>query len=123
MVAVSNLKAIAWFGGAPLRCAISDARRGQVYAGVYDAELRLRGEEAVTGLAEWVERLPSAGIEIVTQDVALLGGLTGTLAPKELAGAIGRIAWRELTEGRAKDAAEIDANYVRRTDAELKWRD
>ena len=123
VVAVSNLKAMAWFGGAPLRCAISDARRRQVYAAVYDAELRLQGEEVVTGLAEWVERLPSDGIEFVTQDLALLGEWPGTLAPKELAGTIGRIAWREFAEGRAKDAADIDANYVRRTDAELKWRD
>ncbi len=123
VVAVSNLKAMAWFGGAGLRCAIADARRGQVYAGVYDARLRLQGEEVVTGLEEWVERPRLDGMEFVTQDLALLGGMAGTLAPKELAGAVGRIAWREFTEGRAKNAAEIDANYVRRTDAEMKWRD
>ncbi len=123
VVAVSNLRAVAFFGGASLRGAISDARRGQVYAGVYDAGLRLQGEEIVTGLREWLERPPPEGIEFVTQNLALLGGLPGTLAPWNLAGAIGRIAWREFSEGRAREAEEIDANYVRRTDAEMKWKD
>ena len=123
VVAVSNLRAVAFFGHASLRGAISDARRGQVYAGVYDAELRLQGEEVVIGMREWLERPPAEGIEFVTQDLALLGGRPGTLAPSNLAGAIGRIAWREFSEGRAREAEEIDANYVRRTDAEMKWKD
>ena len=40
---------------------------------------------------------------------------------RPLAGVIGRIAAEhpEL----ARDPAEIDANYVRRSDAELLWRD
>jgi hypothetical protein len=38
-----------------------------------------------------------------------------------LAGAVGRIATAKA--GTAKDPAEIDANYVRRSDAELLWRD
>ncbi len=40
VVAVSNLEALAWFGSRPLRAAVLDARRGEVYGGVYDAGLR-----------------------------------------------------------------------------------
>ncbi len=36
-VGVSNLQAIASFGTAPLRAAVMDARRGDVYGAVYDA--------------------------------------------------------------------------------------
>ena len=40
-----------------------------------------------------------------------------------LAAAIGHIAWDEFTLGRASDPSEIDANYVRRSDAELFWKE
>jgi len=43
--------------------------------------------------------------------------------PHALAGAIGRIAAREFAAGRALDPAEVDANYVRRCDAEQAWKD
>jgi hypothetical protein len=44
-------------------------------------------------------------------------------APRALAAAIGHIAWDDFTAGRSSDPAEIDANYVRRSDAELFWRE
>jgi hypothetical protein len=40
-----------------------------------------------------------------------------------LASAIARIAAGRFAQGLAQDPAEIDANYVRRSDAELMWRD
>jgi tRNA threonylcarbamoyladenosine biosynthesis protein TsaB len=40
-------------------------------------------------------------------------------APRQLAGVIARIAEERLARGEACDAAALDANYVRRTDAEL----
>src|SRR5881394_2779459 len=45
VVAVSNLQALAWHGSRPLRAAVIDARRGEVYGGVYDASLQLVQEE------------------------------------------------------------------------------
>ncbi|MBK7927212.1 MAG: tRNA (adenosine(37)-N6)-threonylcarbamoyltransferase complex dimerization subunit type 1 TsaB [Bryobacterales bacterium] len=38
--AISNLRAMAAHGSAPLRAAILDARRGDIYGGLYDAALR-----------------------------------------------------------------------------------
>jgi len=43
--------------------------------------------------------------------------------PRALATAIGRIALERFRAGLAQDPAEIDANYVRRSDAELFWRE
>ena len=44
-------------------------------------------------------------------------------APPGLAGAIARIALARFLAGQATDAAALDANYVRRSDAELFWRE
>ena len=41
VVAVSNLRALASFGSAPLRAAVIDARRGEVYGAVYNSRLEL----------------------------------------------------------------------------------
>src|SRR5579862_3031530 len=38
VVAVSNLRAMATFGTAPLRAVVLDARRGEVYGAVYGAD-------------------------------------------------------------------------------------
>lgn len=116
---VSNLQAVAWFGSKPLRAAVIDARRGEVYGGVYDGGLNRIADETVGPLDRWIATLP-AGVEMVA------GGLMGegeawTRAPLSLAGAIGMIA--AMKPELARDAAEIDANYVRRSDAELLWRD
>jgi tRNA threonylcarbamoyladenosine biosynthesis protein TsaB len=43
--------------------------------------------------------------------------------PRLLAGAVARIAAARFEAGLAQDPADIDANYVRRSDAELMWRD
>ena len=43
--------------------------------------------------------------------------------PRELAGAVGSIAACRLASGVRLEPAAIDANYVRRSDAELFWRE
>src|SRR5579859_6476501 len=57
-VAVSNLRALASFGSAPLRAVVMDARRGEVYAAVYDSEGYLAAPETVVRLAVWLDALP-----------------------------------------------------------------
>jgi tRNA threonylcarbamoyladenosine biosynthesis protein TsaB len=112
MVAVSNLRALASFGSAPLRATVIDARRGEVYAAVYNSQLELVMPEVVVNLDAWVPTLPR-GCELITT----------VAAPRALAAAIGHIAWDDFTVGRSSDPAEIDANYVRRSDAELFWKE
>jgi tRNA threonylcarbamoyladenosine biosynthesis protein TsaB len=122
VVAVSNLKAIAAFGEQPLRAPVLDARRGQIFGAVYDSSLQLRNAEVVKAFPDWLASLPVGGIEFIAQD-SFLPDLPVTLAPRAIAGAIGQIAGREFAAGAAKDPAEIDANYVRRSDAELFWKE
>jgi tRNA threonylcarbamoyladenosine biosynthesis protein TsaB len=110
VVAVSNLQAVASFGTRALRAPVIDARRGDIFGGVYDAELRLVAPEVVTKFDDWLRTLP-VDVEVMTD------------IPKLLAGAIARIAAARFAAGLAQDPAEIDANYVRRSDAELLWRD
>jgi len=109
VVGVSNLKAMADFGTRPLRAPWIDARRGEIYGGVYSATLEPVQDEVVMKYDVWLASLP-ADVEILS-------------APRPLAGAIGRIAAREFAAGRALDPAGVDANYVRRCDAEMMWKD
>jgi len=110
VVAVSNLQAIASFGTRALRAPVIDARRDDIFGAVYDAELRLVAPEVVMKLEDWLRTLP-AGTEVIDDP------------PKLLAGAVAKIAVGRFQAGLAQDPAEIDANYVRRSDAELMWRD
>jgi len=128
VVAVSNLRALAFFGSAPLRAVVLDARRGEVYGAVYNNRLDVVEQEAVMRFPEWLRTLPARGFEFVSSDFSPFQShvdpsIPVTIAPRALASAIGRIAWRDFKAGRAQDPIDIDANYVRRSDAELKWKD
>jgi tRNA threonylcarbamoyladenosine biosynthesis protein TsaB len=131
-VAVSNLQAMAWFGSAPLRAAVMDARRGEVYAAVYDADGRMVVPETVGAFTPWLEALPHLPVEFVYSGFSQFRELlTGTrweqaaalASPRALARAIARIAACRLARGEAQDPAALDANYVRRSDAELFWKE
>ena len=125
VVAVSNLRAIAFFGQARLRAAVLDARRGEVYGAVYNDRLELVVPETVSKFQTWLETLPAGEMEFVSTDFSPFRSFVDPAipvctAPRALAGAIGRIAWAEFEAGKALDPAEVDANYVRRSDAVLK---
>lgn len=109
VVAVSNLQAVAALGTGPLRAPVIDARRGEVFVAIYGADLQLVSAEAVVNFEDWSKTLP--------REIEILQGV------RRLAGAVARIAARRFEAGLAQDAADIDANYVRRSDAELMWRD
>jgi tRNA threonylcarbamoyladenosine biosynthesis protein TsaB len=109
VVAVSNLKAMAYFGTRELRAPWMDARRGDIYGAVYNASLELVQDEVVMKHDAWLASLP-ADVEVCS-------------TKRPLAAAIGRIASREFAAGHALDPAAIDANYVRRADAEMLWQD
>jgi tRNA threonylcarbamoyladenosine biosynthesis protein TsaB len=130
-VAVSNLRALASLGSAALRVPLLDARRGEIYGAVYGASGELACEEGVAQASAWLEHLPAGDLEFVCMDEAfarcvLAGtsfeGVRVTVAPQSLAGAIARIAADDFCRGRAADPAALDANYVRRSDAELFWK-
>ncbi len=128
-VAVSNLQALACFGTRPLRAVVIDARRGEIYGAVYDSALQAVHEEVVMKLDAWLARMPQ-GVEFVTNSRAVAEALKEAHpgAPvlevsRTLAAAIGRIALDRLRRGTPVDPVAMDANYVRRSDAELLWKD
>jgi tRNA threonylcarbamoyladenosine biosynthesis protein TsaB len=132
VVPVSNLRALASFGVKPFRATLLDARRGEIYGAVYDAQLEPHSEEIVSKLTAWLAALPAEELEFIAVDVApFLPAFVGTRfeaatftgAPRALAAAIGRIGQRDHAAGSSLDPAAVDANYVRRADAELLWKD
>lgn len=131
-VAVSNLAAMAAFGSAPQRAVVLDARRGEVYGAVYDAHGAPIVPETVMPFHAWLQTLPPGEIEFVSTDFSPFApALAGTrfaqapvtTAPRALAAAIGRIALLKWHAGESADPAALDANYVRRSDAELFWKE
>jgi tRNA threonylcarbamoyladenosine biosynthesis protein TsaB len=113
-VGVSNLKALALFGSGQLRATVLDARRNQVYVAVYNSKLEIVvPETVVSSLSEWLASLGTATYELIGME----GG--AFKARPNLAPALAQIA--EASEW--NDPASLDANYVRRSDAELFWRD
>jgi tRNA threonylcarbamoyladenosine biosynthesis protein TsaB len=138
---VSVLEAVAAQATTPLPLLISvvDARRGQVFGAVYErcgADLALRGEEVVMAPEEFLGMLPGlvgeqpAALVTPTPGAveAVLAGSAFRQMPVEcvsplLAGVIGRLGYRRAARGESGDALALDANYVRRPDAEVKWKD
>lgn len=102
---VSNLQALAFLGDGPLRGAVLDARRGEVYAALFDADSKPLTPEVVMPLDVWKATLPVADISFIFND-----------PPRLLAGAIARLAWAN-----PQHPAALDANYVRKSDAEMAW--
>jgi tRNA threonylcarbamoyladenosine biosynthesis protein TsaB len=127
---------------------VLDARREQVYFAVYqrvgelsDARgLALDGEECVMNPEEFLlsldARSNSAEFTIVTpapeliagrasrNETAGLGEILGRVekASAVLAPHIGLIGYERAQRGELVDSLTLEANYVRRTDAELHWK-
>jgi tRNA threonylcarbamoyladenosine biosynthesis protein TsaB len=127
---VSNLRALSLFGKSPYKAVMLDARRGDIFGAVYGPDSELVGEESVTKLEPWLSTLPPQLHEFIVQDPKLLTGrnddgrdLTIVEAPRFLATAIAQCAELDGRTGRWVDPAALDANYVRRSDAEFFWKE
>ena len=147
IAAISGLEAIAIQSRSlnSILIATTDAHRGQVYCGRYrrtgahgDESLALDGEERVMDPEEFVGAL--AGIAdncpftVVTPVPELLSKiLSDHKAPPArepmidevspiLAPHVGRLGYVRAQHGDLADALTLTASYIRRTDAELKWK-
>jgi tRNA threonylcarbamoyladenosine biosynthesis protein TsaB len=118
-----------------------DARRGQVFGAIYqrisgDAMgLTLASDESILSPDELLELvrgkspesiqlasptpevLPVARIKEILQDASVMQ-VSAALAP-----AIGRLGFERAKRGDLVDSIRLDANYVRRSDAESAWKD
>lgn len=142
IAAVSRLEALAAEGtcSAPYVAAFIDARRDQIFAALYrrQAEALERIEEemviAPDKFLEWcIAQASSAHIDWVSTDPYCLAQthqwpsrltLSETVQQisRLLAPRIGLIGYRLAQQNRFTDALTLDANYVRRSDAELFWK-
>ncbi len=127
-VGVSNLQVLSSFGKNNRRAVVLDARRGEVYAAIYGPDLTPITPELVLPFSSWLETLQEPEYEFITTTgnpfwLAMQGtrfaDMPFTEAPRTLAAAVARCA--EACEW--VDPAMLDANYVRRSDAELFWRE
>ena len=140
IAAVSGLEAIAAQAKAQeaLLVPVLDARRGQIYAGVYERRgqhLGRRGDEVVMAPAEFLQLLrgeaaeaPPAFVtptpEVLDEPVAqsVFRGRVIEAVSTVLAPIIGQLGFARAQRGELVDALTLDANYVRRSDAELLWK-
>jgi tRNA threonylcarbamoyladenosine biosynthesis protein TsaB len=142
VAAVSRLEALAHQANSSGAFVASfvDARREQVFGGLYHRrgeELRLVGEEAVISPAAFIDFVSketgAAAVAWVSLDAACLTKEPAWVmraarrefvvsAEPLLAPAIGVIATRRAQTGRVDDPLTLDANYVRRPDAEIFWK-
>jgi tRNA threonylcarbamoyladenosine biosynthesis protein TsaB len=131
-VGVSNLRVMASFGNLAHRAVVLDARRGEVFAAVYDSNLELVIPEAVLKLSAWLEALSLPLYEFIWMAGApFRSALQGMRfarmpfveVPRNLAAAVAHCAEIDGQSGKWLDPAALDANYVRRSDAELFWKD
>jgi tRNA threonylcarbamoyl adenosine modification protein YeaZ len=143
IAAVSRLEALATLASdaAPYVAAFADGRRGQLFAAMYrrrDAVLERVEEEMVIAPERFVawaaETAGGSRIEWISSDPNCLldsplwakrqaaGEKLQTVSPF-LAPAIGRLGYQLALENRLTNALALDANYVRRSDAEVLWKD
>lgn len=122
---VSNLAAMAESGACSARAVFLDARRGEVYGSVFGAD------EVVAPFGDWIASLPDVreflAFDFTPFEAALaqsrFADCVRTRVPRAIAGAIAKLAIARHSAGDLGDPAALDANYVRRSDAELLWKD
>jgi tRNA threonylcarbamoyladenosine biosynthesis protein TsaB len=127
IVAVSLLEAVVCSGTERGRVlAALDAGRGDVYVGDYelDPQVRMHSERLLSReefLAEVKGRL------VVTPDAALAQIVRALTAPEirveqieyPNSGVIARLGWEHLQRGETIRPEELEANYIRHSDAEI----
>jgi tRNA threonylcarbamoyladenosine biosynthesis protein TsaB len=126
LTAISMLEALALTYGENDEqvTAVLDAGRGELYIGEYaisgqGAELK---REYIAKVSDFLAELPMLKSRVITTHLALheSSSRTQVVLVKPLqADTIGRIGLRKLLAGEIVDPATLDANYIRRSDAEL----
>jgi tRNA threonylcarbamoyladenosine biosynthesis protein TsaB len=140
IAAISGLEAIAAQGNAnhEMISPFLDARRGHVFGSTYrrgpghPGILQLVGEEAILTIEEFLTQvkriygtrpavLLSATPEALPHDLVefILPGARIEQVSASLAPTIGRLGFERANRGDLVDALRLDANYIRRSDAEV----
>ena len=149
IAAVSTLEAVAVQSrsGAGRLVSVLDARRGQVYFAFYQRATSLQhstpmleGREQVGAPAELVQQLGLNGTDVTIatpvpelvhaslsrcetgQEASGQGRVRIEEVSPVLAPYIGRLGASHAEQGRLTDPLKLDANYIRPSDAEVRWK-
>jgi tRNA threonylcarbamoyladenosine biosynthesis protein TsaB len=111
---------------------VLDAGRGDVYVGDYDIDrqtplcARMHSERLLSGKAflEEAGGAEAMGKAIITPDAALAAAfLTSGLEVEKIdypnSAAIARLGWEHLQRGQTVRPEDLEANYIRQSDAEI----
>lgn len=104
--------------------AVLDAGRGDVYVGEYEmrAETDVVSREHLLSRDEFLAQ--ARGWIVVTPDSALAdaaaaGGLPVSTLKQLSAAEVARVGWHKIQSGQTTTPELLEANYIRRTDAEM----
>jgi tRNA threonylcarbamoyladenosine biosynthesis protein TsaB len=125
IAAVSLLQVCAMMSGVQGKVmAALDAGRGDVYVGEYEVPFSAGGSrrEHMLSRAEFLEQ--AKGWTVVSADAAWIGasqgaGLPVVSLPAISAAEVATLGWSQLRSGETVTPEQLEANYIRRTDAEM----
>ena len=122
IASVSLLEAVASLAPARGRVtAVLDAGRNEVYVGEYGGE----SETGVERLLTRNEFLSEASGKIVVTpdkgiaDSARVGGIAVHEVERPRSDVIARLGWKKIQSGQTISTEDLEANYIRRSDAEI----
>jgi len=132
IVAVSRLEAVAYSSAARGRVlAALDAGRGDVYAGDYElgtavilnahmhSERLLSREQFIAEAQGKAVVTPDAGLADAVRAAAFAAGIRVEQIEFPNSGVIARLGWEHLQRGDTVRPEELEANYLRHSDAEI----
>jgi tRNA threonylcarbamoyladenosine biosynthesis protein TsaB len=125
IVPVSLLEVVAAASGTRGKVlAVLDAGRGEIYVGQYevDGDSARMIEERLLGKNEFLPLAP--GAETVSPDENLIAtlranGVSARKVDAVEAAEFGRLGWQKLRDGLVVSPEQLEANYIRRSDAEI----
>lgn len=125
IVPVSLLEVIAVSSSAQAKViAALDAGRGEVYAGEYEftsnklmlcAEHLLPIQDFISGAGQASVATPDANLAHVLRSA----GVAASFVDYPAAEVMARVGWQRLQAGRTVTPEQLEANYIRRSDAEI----
>jgi len=121
IAALSLLEAVAEGKSGKIFAAV-DAGRGEVYVGEFDGGRRTSFGEQLLTRDEFLAT--THGKAVVTPDPWVVkavasAGCDLVLIERPRSDAIARIGWKRIQAGQTVSPEELDANYIRRSDAEM----
>ena len=127
IAAVSLLEAVASSSRSEGRVlAALDAGRGDVYVGDYElaGELPRRHSEHLLTRDEFLTEVRGNGTRVVTADGTLadvlrVAGVACELIAYPGCEVVARLGWQHIQRGRTVRPEDLEANYIRRSDAEI----